>query len=403
MGSWLRTLFADRPSWMNVLMVFCGAMAFVYLPWDLFVKPVAVDEEVWFGVLFHGWAAKLAEPFHWAVYAAGAYGFRHMKSWMWPWAAVYVAQIAVGMLVWTLLYGPGGLGGLLAGGVAFLAFGALARALWRAQPLFQGEGRSLAERYGGWALVTGASAGLGEEFARALAREGLPCALTARRGERLEALAKELESTYQVETRAIPADLSDPVGAEQLAAAVSDLDIGVLVNNAGFGYAGRFAKLEAERLRDMIQVNCTAPVMLTSRLLPALRERGRGAVIFTGSVAGRIPLPLHAVYSATKAFDLLLGEALAVELADDGIDVLVLEPGPTATEFQAVAGEVAHAGAPPADVVAAALEALGRRPTLIPGLKNWLRGVLGPRLLPRSLLAHAARDVVAKQIPEGMD
>jgi len=403
MRSWLRVLFADRPAWMNLLMVFCAYMTFVYVPWDLFMKPVAADEEVWFGVMLHGWGAKLGEPFHWAVYAAGAYGFRYMKSWMWPWAAVYTLQIAVGMLVWTWLYGPGGFGGLLVAGLAFLAFGALARALWQAQPLFQGGGQPLCDRYGGWAVVTGASAGVGEEFARALAREGFACALSARRTERLEALAKELESTYQVETRVIPADLSDPVGVEQLAAAVADLDVGILVNNAGFGHAGRFSKLDADRLRDMIQVNCAAPVVLTSRLLPALRERGRGAIVFTGSVAGRIPLPLHGVYSATKAFDLLFGEALAVELADDGIDVLVLEPGPTATEFQQVAGEVAHSGAPPADVVAAALEALGRRPTLIPGLKNSIRGILGPRLLPRSLLAHAARDVVAKQIPEGMD
>jgi len=84
MRQWLRTLFDGRPWWMNVVMVFSAYMAFVYLPWDLFVKPVAVDEEVWFGIRFHGWAAKFLEPFHWAVYAAGAYGFRRMKPWMWP-------------------------------------------------------------------------------------------------------------------------------------------------------------------------------------------------------------------------------------------------------------------------------------------------------------------------------
>jgi hypothetical protein len=133
MVNWLRSLFAGRPAWMNVLMVFSGYMAFVYVPWDFFLKPVAVDEEVWFGVMFHGWAAKVAEPLHWAVYAAGAYGFRNMKSWMWPWAAVYVGQVAIGMLVWNLLYGVGGFGGFLIAVVAFLAFGALALALWRAQ------------------------------------------------------------------------------------------------------------------------------------------------------------------------------------------------------------------------------------------------------------------------------
>jgi hypothetical protein len=157
MVNWLRSLFADRPTWMNVLMVFSGYMAFVYVPWDFFVKPVAVDEEVWFGVMFHGWAAKAAEPFHWAVYAAGAYGFRSMKSWMWPWAAVYVGQVAIGMLVWNLLYGVGGPGGFLVAVAAFLAFGALAAALWRAQPLFEGRRTPLADRYGAPRRASGPS------------------------------------------------------------------------------------------------------------------------------------------------------------------------------------------------------------------------------------------------------
>jgi len=398
MVNWLRSLFADRPAWMNVLMVFCGYMAFVYVPWDFFVKPVAADEEVWFGLMFHGWAAKAVEPFHWAVYAAGAYGFRTMKSWMWPWAALYVGQVAVGMLVWNLLYGEGG----LVGAVAFLAFGALAVALWRAQPLFGGRRASLAERYGGWALVTGASSGLGAEFARFLARGGVPCALSARREDRLRALASELERSYQVETRVIPADLADPAQVERLADAVADLDLGILVNNAGFGRVGRFEKLDLARLRDMIEVNCAAPVALTRRLLPKLTQRGRGAIVITGSVAGRIPMPLHGVYSATKAFDMLFGEALAVELAEQRIDVLVLEPGPTETEFQAVAGEVAHAGESAADVVAVAFEALGRQPTAVSGWKNWLRAVPATRLLPRPLLAHVARGVVEAQVPEDM-
>jgi hypothetical protein len=366
------------------------------------VKPVAVDEEVWFGVMFHGWAAKAAEPFHWAVYAAGAYGFRTMKSWMWPWAAVYVGQVAVGMLVWNLLYGVGGFGGLLVAVAAFLAFGALAVALWRAQPLFERRSPPLAERYGGWALITGASAGLGAEFARALARGGISCALSARREDRLRALASELTRSYQVETRVIPADLADPAEVDRLADAVGDLDVGILVNNAGFGYAGRFEKLDLGRLRAMIEVNCAAPVALTSRLLPKLRARKRGAIVITGSVAGRIPMPLHGVYSATKAFDLLFGEALAVELAEQGIDVLVLEPGPTATEFQAVAGEVAHGGEPAADVVTVALEALGRQPSVVSGWKNWLRAVWATRLFPRPLIAQVARDVMAAETPEEM-
>jgi len=260
----------------------------------------------------------------------------------------------------------------------------------------------LAERYGSWGLVTGASAGLGAEFARALAREGVSCALTARRQDRLEELASELEGTWGVDTRVIAADLSDPAEVDRVAAAVLDLDLGILVNNAGFGDAGRFAKLDVERLREMISLNCAAPMALTHWLLPKLRARDRAAIIITGSVAGRIPLPLHGVYSATKAFDLYFGEALAVELADDGIDVLVLEPGSTETEFQAVAGEIAHEGESAEDVVAVAIEALGRQPTVISGWMNWLRGAVLPRLLPRTLLAHAARDVIEAQTPDEM-
>ena len=122
-------------------------------------------------------------------------------------------------------------------------------------------------------------------------------------------------------------------------------------------------------------------------------------MIFTGSVAGCQPLPLHALYSATKAFDLLFGEALAVELRDSGVDVLVLEPGSTATEFQEKAGEIAHAGEPVENVVATALDALGRRPTVVSGWWNWLRANLAMRLLPRPLVAHLARDVMESQTP----
>jgi short-subunit dehydrogenase len=113
-------------------------------------------------------------------------------------------------------------------------------------------------------------------------------------------------------------------------------------------------------------------------------------------------MPLHGVYSATKAFDLLFGEALAVELAEQGIDVLVLEPGPTETEFQAVAGELAHGGESAADVVAVAFEALGRQPSVVSGWKNWLLAVAATRLFPRPLVAHVARDVVEAETPEEM-
>ncbi len=401
MTNWLQHIFEGRPWWMSVLMVFCMYMAFIYVPWDIFWKPVADDREVWFGIMFTGWWAKIAALPHWFVYAAGTYGFRRMRPWMRIWGAAYIAQIAFGMLVWTVM-DLGGLLGWFLGLIPATLFGALTVAFWRARDVFSGQRMPLGERYGEWALVTGASAGIGAEFARALAREGCSIVLSARREDRLRALADELEKSHHVATRVVVADLAAPEGPAQLVEAVKDLEIGVLVNNAGFGYAGRFDKLDSERLRQQIQVNCTAPVLLTHALVPPMRERGRGAVIITGSVAGRQPLPLHGVYSATKAFDLFFGEALWAELRSFGIDVLVVEPGATDTEFQEVAGETSHPGELPAQVVQVALEALGHQPSVVSGWFNWLRAHLATRLGPRDFVVSVAHQVMERQTPVEM-
>ena len=131
----LRGNFRLRPLWMNGLLLFCAYMTFIYVPWDFFIKPVAEDEEVWFGILLTGWAAKATEPLHWAIYAAGTVGFWRMRPWMHPWAAVYVVQIAIGMFVWSLLdeRSPGWWGGL----IAAAPFVILAVALWRAKGRFR--------------------------------------------------------------------------------------------------------------------------------------------------------------------------------------------------------------------------------------------------------------------------
>jgi short-subunit dehydrogenase len=130
-----------------------------------------------------------------------------------------------------------------------------------------------------------------------------------------------------------------------------------------------------------------------------MRQRGRGAIIVLSSTAANQPVPFNAVYSATKAFDLWFGEALWAELLGSGIDVLVLQPGPTATEFQAVAGETAHEGEPPAQVVGVALNALGGQPSVISGWFNWLRANT-IRLVPRSLTAVIAGRVMAQWVAE---
>jgi uncharacterized protein len=400
MGEWFRERLRQRPWWMNLLMIFCVYMAFVYMPWDFFVKPVARDAEAWFGFLLHGRWAKLTEPLHWAIYAAGAYGFWRMRSWMWPWAALYAAQVTLGMFVWNVVY-VGGARAWLGGLVAFVPLAAITVALWNAQDQFGRRRGSLRERYGEWALITGASAGIGAEFARALAREGMSCILTARREGRLRALAGELEERYQVATRIVAADLAAPTGADQLLEAIKDVRVDVFINNAGFGYAGRFDKQDTARLRDMVQVNCVVPVVLASRLLPGMRERNCGAMIVLGSVAGRQPLPRHAIYAATKAFDLFFGEALWAELRGTGVDVLVLEPGPTESEFREVAGETRDVGEPASNVVDLALDRLGQQPSVISGWFNWLRASVS-RFAPRSTVALVAERVILEQTPPAM-
>jgi len=132
----LRTEWGRRPWWMNLMLGFCLYMAVVYVPWDLFFKPIERDEEVWFGVTFHGRMAKALAPLHWIVYALGAFGFWRMKRWMWPWAAVYAAQVAIGMCVWSVM-DPRGQGILAGLGVAtVLAVPTVA--LWRAREKFTG-------------------------------------------------------------------------------------------------------------------------------------------------------------------------------------------------------------------------------------------------------------------------
>jgi short-subunit dehydrogenase len=306
------------------------------------------------------------------------------------------------MWVWNGLYPEDGGVGWLLGLFAALPFAWLALVLWRSGSLFGAPRAPLRERYGEWALVTGASAGIGAAFARELAREGMSLVLSARREDRLRALAAELEQVHAVRTRVIASDLATQDGQDRLVSGVANLELALLVLNAGIGQQGRFEKCDPERLEQMLALNCGAPLRLTRALAPGLISRGRGALIFTGSVAGRQPLPLHAAYAASKAWILLFGEALSVELGERGVDVLVVEPGVTETEFQEHAGELPHAGAAPEAVVAEALAALGIQSSIVPGWYDWLRANVASRLLPRSLAAAAGHGIMERQTPPEM-
>jgi uncharacterized protein len=184
------------------------------------------------------------------------------------------------------------------------------------------------------ALITGASSGIGDQFARQLARRGYELILVARRKDRLEQLAEQVASSAHV----IECDLASE--ADKLAGNVEKLgaDVDLLVNNAGFGLRGQFLELDAEREAEMVRVNCEAVVRLTHAFVPGMVERGRGGVITVASTAGMQPLPYETTYAASKAFAISFMEALSMELRGTGVRALVVNPGPVKTEWQAVAG-----------------------------------------------------------------
>ena len=237
-------------------------------------------------------------------------------------------------------------------------------------------------------LVTGASAGLGAEFARACAARGETLALVARRRDRLEALAAELGGEVHV----FAADLAAPGAVARLFAQVEakGLTIDTLINNAGFGLVGRFADLPRDRQRGMIDLNVGALAELTHLVLPGMRARARGGILNVASTAAFQAGPGFGVYFATKAFVLSFTEALHQELKGSGVRVTALCPGPTATEFGAVAGATSarfdRFSTDAADVVRAGLKGLDRnRAIVIPGVMNKVTAQ-SSRFLPRALM-----------------
>ena len=197
------------------------------------------------------------------------------------------------------------------------------------------------EKYGPWALVTGASAGFGELFAKMLAERGLNVVLLARRKDRLEALAAGIESEYGVQARVVAADLSAPDFLDSVIEQTRELEIGLLVNNAGFTNSGDFLDNDLDAEIRLVDVNCRAAMVLAHHFGRAMRERQRGGMIFSASIAGFSAIPFWANYSASKGYDLLLAEALHNELRRHGVDVLALCPGATHTEFASYTGAMA--------------------------------------------------------------
>jgi short-subunit dehydrogenase len=244
--------------------------------------------------------------------------------------------------------------------------------------------RGFTERYGAWALVAGASEGLGAAFARALAERGMNLVLVARRKALLDELAEDLRGTFDVEIRCCDGDLASLSFLETLQAACSGLDLGLIVCNAAQAPIGEFASRDMEDLMRVVDVNVRAPVALLRTFLPRMTERGRGAVILMTSLTGNQGTPKIAAYAASKAFVRVLAESLWYELKDHGIDVIACCAGAVRTPgYRMAAGKDAPGTLDAEKVVEETLRALGHGPVVIPGFINRAATVIMTRLLPR--------------------
>jgi short-subunit dehydrogenase len=248
---------------------------------------------------------------------------------------------------------------------------------------------------GKWAVVTGASAGIGKALAEELARGGTNLVLTARRRERLESLAQELREKYKIETKSFVADLTDASAPQQIFdfTETQGLTISLLINNAGFGQYGEFHTVEVERLLEMVQVNCSAVLHLTRLYLPGMVAKRSGDVLIVASTASFQAVPYISTYAATKVFDLFLAEGLAEEMKPHGVRVCAVCPGTTTSEFHEVAGHPSHSKGrdQSAETVARnGLKALAAgKSYVISGLGNYL-GAQSERLVPRRLVTRIA-------------
>mgnify|MGYP001596032433 FL=1 len=247
-------------------------------------------------------------------------------------------------------------------------------------------------KYGPWAIVTGASSGIGEEFCWQLAGLKLNLILVARRKEKLESLAKELMSKHGIETRVVPADLLRPDFLKQIRAVTDPLDIGLLVNNAGFALTGNFLDHKIEDELSLLYVNCRAPLMLAHVFGNKMVRRGKGGIINISSASAFLPMPFWTNYSASKVYNLYFSEGLWFELKGKGVDVLALCPGGTRTEFSKVAG-TKSGGMEPAQVVELGLKKLGKQPVAIAGISNQIISFMN-RFFSRQLLTKIGARVV---------
>lgn len=254
-------------------------------------------------------------------------------------------------------------------------------------------------------LVTGASSGLGAEFARQLAARGSDLVLVARSADRLEALADDLRASHRVTVTTLPADLSVAGEVSRVAAFTAAAEVSVLVNDAGFATYGPFVSLDPGREQAEVMVNAMAPVDLAHAVLPGMLARRSGGIITVASSIAFQSSPRHAVYGASKAFALAFSEALWAETRGSGVRIVALCPGPVATGFLAALGDQAAAtssiyrrGAEPAGVVRAGLRGFDRDAmTVVPGLRTRFLAQ-GYRFMPRTAMVRMAGRMLAPRL-----
>lgn len=260
--------------------------------------------------------------------------------------------------------------------------------------------RKLVDRYGPWALVAGASEGLGAAFARALASRGMNLVLVARRKTMLDMLASEYRRLYHIEVLCLEIDLSMPEFLVKLHSSLSGLEVGVVVYNAAFAPVGDFATMDPADLLRVVQVNVASPLALVRSLLPPMIGRKRGAIILMSSLAGNQGSPRLTTYAASKAFNTVLAEGLWHELRGRGLEVIVCCAGAVRTPgYAKTAGSDAPGALDAEFVIERTLSALGRGPRVIPGFINQVANLVLSRIVPRrmaiSIMAGSTKNLAA--------
>ena len=255
-------------------------------------------------------------------------------------------------------------------------------------------------KYGPWAVIAGASEGIGEAFAERLAHRGLNLVLMARREVQLNAVASRLNREFGVEVRSVVADLSDPQIESVFGEAIRRIDVGMLVYNAAHVPVGRFVDVELDSLLQAVDVNVRAPVMLTRILLPSLCERESGAIVLMSSMSSLQGLARIATYAATKSFNTILAEGIWYELRDmENIDVVSCVSGAVPTPgYRRAFKKDAPGMLEPAFVAESTLESLGKGPRFVPGAVNRLVSQVFTRLMPRKLaikiISNSSKDLM---------